>query len=153
MPTYPRLLDWLAVEFMDNSWDVKAIQKLILTSATYRQSSRIREELQERDPDNRLLARQSRVRLSAESIRDTALAASGLLNRKIGGQSVRPPMPKSVIELAFGMNDYVQWSESEGSDRYRRGLYIFYQRTIPYPQLSTFDAPDSLDAIRVGIAL
>ncbi len=146
VPTYPRLLDWLAVEFMDNRWDVKAIQKLILSSATYRQSSNIREELQERDPDNRLLARQSRIRLSAESIRDTALAASGLLNRRIGGASIRPPMPKSVIELAFGMNDYVQWSESKGSDRYRRGLYIFYQRTIPYPQLSTFDAPDSLSA-------
>ena len=146
VPTYARLLDWLAVEFMDNGWDVKAIQKLIVTSATYRQSSKIRKDLQQRDPDNRLLARQSRIRLSAESIRDTALAASGLLTRKIGGQSVRPPMPKSVIELAFGMNDYVQWSESEGADRYRRGLYIFYQRTIPYPQLSTFDAPDSLSA-------
>ncbi len=145
-PTHPRLLDWLAVEFMDNGWNVKAIQKLIVTSATYRQSSNIRDDLQEKDPDSTLLARQSRIRLTAESIRDTALAASGLLNRTIGGESVRPPMPKSVVELAFGMNDWVQWKESKGADRYRRGLYIFYQRTIPYPQLATFDAPDSLGA-------
>ncbi len=145
-PTHPELLDWLAVEFMDNGWNVKAIQKLILTSATYRQSSNIRDDLQEKDPNNTLLARQSRIRLNAESIRDMALAASGLLNPTIGGESVRPPMPKSVVELAFGMNDWVQWKESKGADRYRRGLYIFYQRTIPYPQLATFDAPDSLGA-------
>ena len=146
MPTHRELLDWLAVEFMDSGWNLKKMHKLIVSSATYRQSSNMREELNQRDPDNRLLARQSRFRLSAELIRDVTLAASGLLNPVLGGKSVRPPVPSSLMELGFGMNDWIQWKESARADRYRRGLYVLYQRTLPYPQLVTFDAPDSLGA-------
>ena len=144
-PSHPKLLDWLAVEFMDKGWNLKAMHKLMVTSAAYRQSSKIREDLQERDPDNQLLARQARFRLPAELVRDVALAASGLLSPRIGGKSVRPPLPPGVVELGFGDEvQGVRWKESEGTDRYRRGLYIFFQRTVPYPQLVTFDAPDSL---------
>ena len=142
-PTHPKLLDWLAVEFMANGWNIKKMHKLMVSSATYWQSSNTRPELVERDPDNRFLARQSRFRLSAELVRDVTLAASGLLSPEIGGKSVRPPLPPSVLELGFG-SDWIKWKESTGRDRYRRGLYIFYQRTVPYPQLVTFDAPDSL---------
>jgi len=137
-PTHPELLDWLATDFVDNGWDVKRMQKQIVTSATYRQSSRTRPELQGRDPNNRLLARQSRFRLPAELIRDSTLAVSGLLNTRIGGPSVHPPQPPSVTMQAFEM----PWPESKGPDRYRRGLYIWLQRTAPYAQLVTFDAPD-----------
>ena len=143
-PSHPELLDWLAAEFMDGGWDVKAMHKLIVMSATYRQASTTRSELESRDPGNRLLARQSRLRLSAEMIRDAALAASGLLDRRIGGRSVRPALPGGVADLGFG--DFIQWSESIGADRYRRGLYIFRQRTLMYPQLVTFDAPNTLAA-------
>jgi len=143
-PSHPGLLDWLANEFMDGGWDIKAMHKLIVTSATYRQASRTRSELETRDPNNRLLARQSRLRLSAEMIRDAALAASGLLDRRIGGRSIRPALPGGVTDLGFG--DFIQWPESTGADRYRRGLYIFRQRTLLYPQLTTFDAPDTLMA-------
>ena len=141
-PTYPELLDWLAVEFMDSGWDLKHIHKLIVTSATYRQSSAARKDLKTRDPSNKLLARQVRLRLSAELVRDAALAASGLLDTRIGGKSVRPPLPPGVAELGYANS--IKWTASEGADRYRRGLYIFFQRTTPYPQLMTFDAPDSL---------
>ncbi len=140
-PSHPELLDWLATEFMARGWSMKSIQKLIVESATYRQSSVSRKELVDRDPYNRLLARQSRLRLEAELIRDAALEASGLLNPKIGGPSVRPPQPVSLTSLGYG--DFVKWKESEGAERYRRGLYIFFQRAVPYPQLMTFDAPDS----------
>ena len=143
-PTHPKLLDWLAVEFMDNGWNVKKTHKLIVTSATYRQSSKTRRELQSRDPYNKLLARQSRFRLSAELIRDVTLAASGLLNPAIGGKSILPPLPAGVVKLGFGGDDHRIWKESQGPDRYRRGLYILFRRTTPYPQLMTFDAPDSL---------
>ena len=143
-PSHPELLDWLAVEFMESGWDVKAMHKLIVTSATYRQASKTRPELETRDPNNRLLARQSRLRLSAEIIRDVTLAASGLLDRRIGGRSVRPALPGGVANLGFG--DFIQWPESTGADRYRRGLYIFRQRTLLYPQLITFDAPNTLMA-------
>ena len=141
-PTHPKLLDWLAVEFMENGWNVKKMQKLIVTSATYRQSSKTRKDLQSRDPYNKLLARQSRLRLSAELVRDVTLAASGLLNPAIGGESIRPFLPPGVTEFGFG-ND-IKWPESMGADRYRRGVYIFRQRTFLYPQLVTFDAPDTL---------
>jgi hypothetical protein len=110
-------------------------------SAVYRQSSKARPELDTKDPENALLARQSRLRLPAELIRDQALAASGLLNPAIGGRSVRPPQPKGVAELTYGSG--FKWRESTGLDRYRRGLYIHYQRTAPYPQLTNFDEPDS----------
>ena len=138
-PSHPELLDWLAVEFMESGWDLKALQRLIVTSATYRQASELRPELRERDPRNELLARQARLRLPAETIRDATLAAAGLLERRVGGQSVRPYLPENATEIGFG--DFVQWPQSVGADNYRRGLYIFRQRTLPYPQLETFDAP------------
>ncbi len=141
-PSHPELLDWLAVEFMESGWDLKALHRLIVASATYRQSSDIRADLTEIDPSNRFLARQSRVRLPAEIIRDAAFAAAGLLDTRIGGPSVRPYLPEGATEIGFG--DFVQWPQSAGSDNYRRGLYIFRQRTLPYPQLETFDAPDTV---------
>jgi hypothetical protein len=137
-PTHAELLDWLAVEFMDSGWDVKKVIKLIATSATYRQSSQIRAELREKDPQNRLFARQNRFRLPAELVRDTALAASGLLSPKIGGPSVRPPQPEAVTKEAFE----TPWVVSQGADRYRRGIYTWLQRTAPFAQFLTFDAPD-----------
>ena len=140
-PSHPELLDWLASEFVDGGWSMKAIIRTIATSATYRQSSAVRKDLQQRDPENELLARQNRVRLPAELVRDSALVASGLLNDTVGGRSVRPPQPPGVAEL--GYSNSVKWKESVGADRYRRGLYIHYQRTTPYPLLTNFDAPDS----------
>jgi hypothetical protein len=140
-PTHPELLDWLASEFMARHWSTKQMVRLMVTSATYKQSSLARPELTERDPDNSLLARQSRLRLPAELVRDAALGAAGLLDPRIGGPSVRPPQPKGVAELSYGGS--VKWPESTGPDRYRRGLYILFQRTVPYPQLMNFDAPNS----------
>jgi len=140
-PSHPELLDWLATEFVAKAWSQKALIRTIVLSDTYRQSSRLTAELAAKDPENILLARQSRLRLPAELIRDGALAASGLLFEQIGGRSVRPPQPKGVAELGYGGN--VKWPESTGTDRYRRGLYVHYQRTTPYPMLSNFDAPDS----------
>ena len=142
IPSHPELLDWLAVEFMESGWDMKALNRLIVTSATYRQSSDVRPDLSDRDPANRLLARQSRIRLPAEIIRDSAFAAAGLLDRRIGGASVRPYLPEGATEIGFG--NFVKWPQSEGADNFRRGLYIFRQRTLPYPQLETFDAPDTV---------
>jgi hypothetical protein len=140
-PTHPELLDWLAMEFMDRGWSVKQMHKLIVTSSAYRQSSNIRKELTEKDPYNVLVARQSRLRLEAEIVRDSALEASGLLYSAVGGPSVRPPQPAGLTNLGYG--DFVKWQESTGRDQYRRGLYIFFQRTVPYPMLMNFDAPDS----------
>ncbi|HKQ37092.1 MAG TPA: DUF1553 domain-containing protein, partial [Verrucomicrobiae bacterium] len=140
-PSHPELLDWLATEFRRLKWSRKALIKLIVMSETYRQASQFRPDLTERDPQNVLLARQNRVRLSAENVRDAHLAISGLLTRKVGGPSVRPPMPADIA--AIGYADGIKWKESQGPDRYRRGLYTFFQRTVPYPMLMTFDAPDS----------
>ena len=140
-PTHPELLDWLAAEFQEGGWSVKHMHKLIVESATYRQSSQSRKDLENRDTDNRLLARQSRIRLEAELLRDSALSAGGLLEPSIGGPSIRPPQPAGLTNLGYG--NFVKWPESTGSERYRRGLYIFFQRTVPYPQLMMFDAPDS----------
>jgi hypothetical protein len=140
-PTHPELLDWLATEYMQRGWSMKQIVRLMVTSSTYRQSSNVRKELDTRDPENTLLARQSRLRLPAELVRDETLYAAGLLDLRIGGPSVRPPQPKGVAELSYAGS--VKWEESTGSDRYRRGLYILFQRTVPYPQLVTFDAPSS----------
>ncbi|HEV8486916.1 MAG TPA: PSD1 and planctomycete cytochrome C domain-containing protein [Blastocatellia bacterium] len=137
-PSHPELLDWLATEFMRQGWSMKSIHRLIITSATYRQSSRVTPSLQERDPYNRLLARGPRFRIEAEMIRDVILAASGQLSRKIGGPSVFPPQPEGVWNIPY--NDD-RWVESQGEDRYRRGLYTFVRRTSPYPSLVTFDAP------------
>jgi hypothetical protein len=143
-PSHPELLDWLATEFVRTGWDVKAMQKLIVMSATYRQSSKATPELVERDPENRLLARMSRFRLPAESVRDNALAVSGLLNRKIGGPSTYPYQPAGIWEeISRGEIFSAQvYKESKGEDLYRRGMYWFWKRTAPPASLSTFDAPD-----------
>jgi hypothetical protein len=137
-PTHPELLDWLATELVARKWSLKAIHRLVVTSATYRQSSRVTPELLERDPDNRLLARGPRFRVEAETVRDVALAASGLLDPTVGGPSVFPYQPPGIWSLPY--NDDA-WRESEGSGRYRRGLYTFWRRTSPYPSLVAFDAP------------
>ncbi|MGH9372253.1 MAG: DUF1553 domain-containing protein [Vicinamibacterales bacterium] len=143
-PTHPDLLDWLATEFIRTNWDVRAMQRLIVTSAAYRQSSKAEPELLERDPENKLLARGPRFRLPAEMIRDTALAASGLLNEEIGGPSVLPYQPKGLWEeMAFGEGFSAQaYEQSHGEDLYRRGMYTFWKRTVPPASLATFDAPD-----------
>jgi hypothetical protein len=140
-PSHPELLDWLARECMQHRWSLKALHKQIVTSATYRQSSKARPELAQRDALNVLLARQNRTRLEAEIIRDVSLAASGLLTPRVGGPSVRPPQPAGISELTYAGS--ARWVESTGPDRYRRGLYTWFQRTSPYPMLLTFDAPDS----------
>jgi len=138
-PSHPELLDWLALEFIRRNWSMKQLHRLIVTSATYRQSSRVTPELLEHDPNNRLLARGPRTRLEAELIRDAILQMSGLLSGKIGGPSVFPPQPASVTtEGAYGK---LQWKVSEREDRYRRGLYTFAKRTTPYAMFTTFDAP------------
>lgn len=139
-PSHPDLLDWLAMELVDSDWSLKHIHRLIATSATYRQSSQWRQDLAGLDPSNRLLGRQARLRLPAEALRDSALAASGLLDPTVGGPSVRPHQPLGVTDLSYGGS--VKWNESAGSDRYRRGIYIHYQRTTPYPFLANFDLPE-----------
>ncbi|MDA1051045.1 MAG: PSD1 and planctomycete cytochrome C domain-containing protein [Planctomycetota bacterium] len=143
MPTHPELLDWLASEFQRQGWSVKQLQRLILTSATYRQSATFRSDLAEADPYNALVARQQRQRVEAETIRDIALAASGLLDSRIGGPSVRPPQPAEYSDLTYANS--AKWQVSQGGDAYRRGLYTFFQRTSPYPMLMTFDSPDSTE--------
>lgn len=137
-PSHPELLDWLAAEFMENGWSLKHMHRLILNSATYRQSSAHRPELASIDPLNRLLARQLRLRVDAEVVRDIGLAASGLLNEAIGGRSVYPPQPEGIY--AFTQRS-AAWPVSEGPDRYRRGMYTFFMRSAPYPMLTTFDTP------------
>lgn len=140
-PSHPELLDWLATLFRESGWNLKALHRLIVTSATYRQSSADRPELAERDPLNRWLSHQNRLRVEAEVIRDIALSTSGLLVPRVGGPSVRPPQPEGIDELGF--QNQVRWQTSGGADKYRRGLYTHFQRTVPYPMLMTFDAPDS----------
>ncbi len=137
-PSHPALLDWLAVEFMEHGWSQKHLHRLIVTSATYRQASRITPEQQARDPQNVLLARGPRTRLEAEMIRDGALKIAGLLTEKIGGPSVRPPQPPGVTEVAYGSP---KWDASSGPDRYRRSLYTFSKRTAPFAMYGVFDAP------------
>ena len=137
LPTHPELLDWLAVELMDNGWSLKQLTKTIVMSAAYRQSSRTTPEKLARDPDNRLISRGPRDRLSAEQIRDQALAVSGLLSRKIGGPSVMPPQPDGVWQVVYSDD---RWVTSRGEDRYRRGLYTFWRRTSPYPSAMALDA-------------
>ncbi len=138
-PVHPELLDWLAVEFMDSGWNVKAMQKLIVTSATYRQASKVTPELLQKDPDNRLLARGPRYRLGPDEIRDQALAVSGLLKEKVGGPSVKPYQPPGLWqELASG-GGYVQ---DQGAGLYRRSLYTYWKRTVTPPFMANFDAPN-----------
>jgi hypothetical protein len=139
-PSHPELLDWLATEFLARGGSLKAMHRLIVTSATYRQSSRARPDLANLDPRNRLLARQSRLRLEAEVVRDVALAASGLLSPKMGGPSVFPPQPEGVYRFTQVPRE---WKPSAGPDRYRRGLYTHFWRSAPYPALLVFDAPES----------
>ena len=143
-PVNAELLDWLATEFIRDGWDIKAMQKLIVTSAAYRQESKVTPELHEKDPENRLLARGPRVRLPAETVRDNALAVSGLLHEKLGGPSVNPYQPPGIWEeLAFGEIYSAQvYHQSEGEDLYRRSMYTFWKRTAPPASLTTFDAPD-----------
>jgi len=140
LPSHPELLDWLATEYIRLGWDTKAMLKLLLTSQTYRQSAKVTLEKLTKDPHNRLLSRGPRYRLEAETVRDQALALSGLLSRKFGGPSVFPPQPSGLWQAAF--NGQRTWATSKGDDKYRRGLYTFLRRTIPYPSMATFDAPN-----------
>ncbi len=140
LPSHPELLDWLAVEFMDSGWNMQHMLKLLVMSAAYRQSSAVTDEAYQHDPDNRLLARGPRFRMSAEMIRDQALAVSGLLSKKQFGPPVNPPQPKLGVNAAFG--SAVDWQTSMGEDKYRRALYTSWRRSNPYPSMSTFDAPN-----------
>lgn len=140
LPSHPELLDWLATELIRLQWDTKAFVKMLVMSATYRQSSKVTTKSLERDPDNRLLSRGPRLRLTAEMVRDQALFASGLLSSKMYGPSVRPPQPISGINAAFG--GAIDWKLSDGEDRYRRGIYTMWRRSNPYPSMTAFDAPN-----------
>ena len=137
-PSNRQLLDWLAMEFMDSGWDIKRLLKTVMLSATYRQSSKAGPELRERDPENRLLARGPRFRLAAGSIRDQALAASGLLNEHVGGPSVMPYQPQGLWEELSG----TAYEASSGADLYRRSLYTYWKRTVAPPSMMNFDASD-----------
>ncbi|MGI9456229.1 MAG: DUF1549 and DUF1553 domain-containing protein, partial [Aeoliella sp.] len=139
-PSHPQLLDWLASELVRLDWDTKAFLRLLVTSSTYRQSAAVTAQQFENDPDNRLLARGPRFRLSAEMVRDQALASGGLLSPKMYGPPVRPPQPALGLSAAFGGG--VDWTASDGEDRYRRGIYTTWRRSSPYPSMSTFDAPN-----------
>jgi hypothetical protein len=139
LPSHPELLDWLAVN-LQTDWNTKRFLKLLVMSATYRQSAKVTPEQFERDPDNRLLARGPRVRLSAEMVRDQALFVSGLLSPKMLGPSVRPPQPSLGVNAAFGGS--IDWTPSTGEDKFRRGIYTVWRRSNPYPSMSTFDAPN-----------
>ena len=139
-PYHPELLDWLATELVRERWDMKAFLRLLVTSAAYRQSSRVTPELERRDPDNRLLARGPRFRLSAEMVRDQALFVSGLLSDKMYGPSVKPPQPSTGLNAAFGSG--IDWQTSTGEDRHRRALYTMWRRSNPYPSMASFDAPN-----------
>jgi mono/diheme cytochrome c family protein len=139
-PSHPELLDWLACEFMDRGWSVKAMHRLMVNSATYRQSSQVNEALLAHDPYNRLLARGARVRVEGEVVRDIALASSGLLNPTLGGPSVFPPVPASLLTLSYAP---ITWPEETGPNRYRRALYTYRRRSMPYPALQNFDTPNA----------
>ncbi len=142
LPSHPELLDWLAGQYQrDLKWSTKALLKTILMSATYRQSSAHRAELVDIDPQNVLLARQNRLRVEGEVVRDLALCSAGLLSPKVGGPSVFPPMPPELAKLSYAGS--FSWTDSTGEDRYRRGMYTFFKRTLPHPTLMTFDCPDA----------
>jgi hypothetical protein len=144
-PTHPELLDWLAVEFMESGWDVKRLVRTIVTSAAYRQSSHPAPALLARDPENRLYARQPRLRLDAEMVRDNALAVSGLLSTRMGGPGVRPYQPRGYwAYLNFPPRE---WDDSAGEDQHRRALYTWWQRTFPQPSLVAFDAPSREECV------
>ncbi len=139
-PAHPELLDWLAVDFMENGWSHKRLIRTIVTSATYQQSSRVTPELFERDPNNRLLARGPRFRAEAEVVRDIALSAAGLISDAHGGPSIYPPVPKSVLDFNYFEPTY--WKPPDGPERYRRSIYLFRKRSMPDPALSAFDSPN-----------
>jgi hypothetical protein len=140
LPSHPELLDWLATEFQSNGWDQKAIIRLMLTSNTYRQSSRVTQQLSEIDPKNALLARGPRFRVEAEMIRDIALSASGLINLKMFGPPIMPKQPDGLWIFPY-QPDSDHWIETTTDDKYRRSMYIFIRRTVRYPSLTVFDAP------------
>jgi hypothetical protein len=140
LPEHLELLDWLAVDFRENGWSSKQLLKTILTSDAYQRSSEVTPALWEHDPRNRFFARGPRFRAEAEVIRDIALTASGLLTQKVGGPSIYPPVPKSVLEYNYVKPDY--WDPATGPERYRRSLYMFRKRSMPDPALSSFDAPN-----------
>jgi len=139
-PSHPELLDWLAVEFMESGWNIKQLHRLIVSSSTYQQQSQCSRQLRERDPDNRLLARGARFRMEAEGVRDMALAASGLIDLRSGGPPVYPPAPEFLFlpPASYGPKT---WTTATGADRYRRAIYTFRFRSVPYPALQVFDAP------------
>lgn len=136
LPSHPELLDWLAITFRDSGWDVKKLQKLIVMSATYRQDSRASKEAKIKDPENRLLSHGAANRLSAEMMRDNVLAACGLLNKEIGGKSIRPYQPEGLWEI-----NNSRYVPDTGRALYRRSLYVIVKRTVPHPTMATFDAP------------
>lgn len=140
-PTHPELLDWLAVEFMEKGWSNKQLHRLIVSSATYRQSSKVTPELLSKDPYNRLLARASRLRVEGEIVRDISLSVSGLLNPQVGGPSLFSPAPSFLFQPPASYGPFT-WTETQGADRYRRALYTFRRRSTPYPMLTNFDAPN-----------
>jgi len=140
-PSHPELLDWLSVELMENGWSLKALHRLVVGSAAYRQASRVTPELLAKDPYNRLLGRGPRFRVEAEVVRDVALAASGLFDPKVGGPSVFPPAPEFLFQPPVSYGPKL-WPASKGADRYRRAVYTFRYRSVPYPVLQTFDAPN-----------
>jgi len=141
LPSHPELLDWLAVDFREHGWDIKRLMKQIVMSATYRQSSRITKMHQQLDPDNRYLARSSRLRLPAEFVRDVVLASSGLLNREVGGPSIKPYQPEGIWEVtSSGRGALTNYLQDHGPDLYRRGMYIFIKLTVPPPNMLIFDA-------------
>jgi len=140
-PTHPELLDFLALEFVKSGWSRKAMHRLIVTSTAYRQSSKMRDDLKEKDAGNQLLARQARLRLDSEIVRDVSLAASGLLTKKIGGPSVHPPQPANAMQASQVKKS---WQTAVGPDRYRRGMYTFFWRVTPHPSLVVFDSPNTM---------
>ena len=140
-PSHPELLDWLTREFVNLGWSRKDLIETIVLSSTYQQSSQVDPELLKTDPNNVWLSRQSRFRVESEVTRDLFLAVGGLLERRVGGRSIRPPLPEDVAKVGYSSG--VKWPESQGTDKFRRGLYIHFQRTVPYPMLMTFDSPDS----------
>jgi hypothetical protein len=140
-PSHPALLDWLAIAFMQSGWDMKQMHRLIVTSATYRQSSARSPDQYQRDPENRLLARGPRFRLAAEQIRDNALTISGLLYEKLGGPSIYPSQPAGLLEEKGQLQYHPTWITSVGRDAYRRGIYVYWKRMNLYPSLATFGAP------------
>lgn len=140
LPTHPELLDWLAMELIESGWDRQHVIRTIVSSATYQQTSLVSREKFDRDPENRLLARGPRFRISAEAVRDSALALSGLLARDMFGPPVQPPRPSLGLKAAFGGS--TDWTNSTGADRYRRGVYTEWRRSMPYPSMATFDVPN-----------